>query len=154
MGSRSRRIAGAQPRSGAGTSTRLQVMVVDDSITVRKVTARLLQKYGFDVVTARDGVDAMALLQDTVPDMMLLDVEMPRMDGFELATLMRNDERLRQIPIIMITSRTGDKHRERARQIGIKNYLGKPYQENDLLGTIDQIIRVAPEGTAIHQAEV
>jgi chemosensory pili system protein ChpA (sensor histidine kinase/response regulator) len=146
MGSRSRRIAGAQPRSGAGTSTRLQVMVVDDSITVRKVTARLLQKYGFDVVTARDGVDAMALLQDTVPDMMLLDVEMPRMDGFELATLMRNDERLRQIPIIMITSRTGDKHRERAGQIGVDRYLGKPYQEHELLATIHRLTGLPDSG--------
>jgi chemosensory pili system protein ChpA (sensor histidine kinase/response regulator) len=67
---------------------------------------------------------------------------------------MRNDDRLRHVPVVMITSRTGDKHRERAQQIGVKHYLGKPYQENDLLGTIDQIIRVAPEGTAIHQAEV
>jgi chemosensory pili system protein ChpA (sensor histidine kinase/response regulator) len=131
---------------------RLVVMVVDDSITVRKVTTRLLERNGYKVLTARDGVDATGQLQGCTPDIMLLDIEMPRMDGFELATHMRNDDRLRHVPVIMITSRTGDKHRERARQIGIKNYLGKPYQENDLLGTIDQIIRVAPENPAVHQA--
>jgi chemosensory pili system protein ChpA (sensor histidine kinase/response regulator) len=119
---------------------RLVVMVVDDSITVRKVTTRLLERQGFEVVTAKDGIDAMGLLQERLPDLMLLDIEMPRMDGFELASHMRNDERLRHIPITMITSRTGDKHRERARQIGIDNYLGKPYQEHELLETINRLV--------------
>ena len=128
------------------TEDRLVVMVVDDSITVRKVTTRLLERNGFSVLTAKDGVDAMGQLQETVPDMMLLDIEMPRMDGFELATHMRNDDRLKHVPIIMITSRTGDKHRERARQIGVNNYLGKPYQENDLLDSIQHIIGAAEAG--------
>jgi chemosensory pili system protein ChpA (sensor histidine kinase/response regulator) len=126
--------------------SRLVVMVVDDSITVRKVTTRLLERNGFKVLTAKDGVDAMGQLQETVPDMMLLDIEMPRMDGFELATHMRNDDRLKHVPIIMITSRTGSKHRERAQQIGVNNYLGKPYQENDLLDSIHRIIGVSTEG--------
>jgi chemosensory pili system protein ChpA (sensor histidine kinase/response regulator) len=125
---------------------RLVVMVVDDSITVRKVTTRLLERNGFKVLTAKDGVDAMGQLQETLPDMMLLDIEMPRMDGFELATHMRNDDRLKHVPIIMITSRTGDKHRERARQIGVNNYLGKPYQENDLLDSIQHIIGATESG--------
>ena len=128
------------------TENRLVVMVVDDSITVRKVTTRLLERNGFKVLTAKDGVDAMGQLQETLPDMMLLDIEMPRMDGFELATHMRNDERLKHVPIIMITSRTGDKHRERARQIGVNNYLGKPYQENDLLDSIQHIIGATESG--------
>ncbi len=132
---------------------RLVVMVVDDSITVRKVTTRLLERNGYKVLTAKDGVDATGQLQGCVPDIMLLDIEMPRMDGFELATHMRNDERLRHVPVIMITSRTGDKHRERARQIGVNYYLGKPYQENDLLDTIDRIIRVAPDNYAMNHAE-
>jgi chemosensory pili system protein ChpA (sensor histidine kinase/response regulator) len=126
--------------------SRLVVMVVDDSITVRKVTTRLLERNGYKVMTAKDGVDAMGQLQENVPDMMLLDIEMPRMDGFELATHMRNDERLKHVPVIMITSRTGEKHRERARQIGVNNYLGKPYQENDLLDSIHSIIGVAASG--------
>ena len=126
--------------------SRLVVMVVDDSITVRKVTTRLLERNGYKVLTAKDGVDAMGQLQEMVPDMMLLDIEMPRMDGFELATHMRNDTRLKHVPIIMITSRTGDKHRERAQQIGVNNYLGKPYQENDLLDSIHRIIGASMTG--------
>jgi len=116
------------------------VMVVDDSITVRKVTTRLLERYDFEVVTAKDGVDAVTVLADVVPDVMLLDIEMPRMDGFELATIIRHDERLKNIPIIMITSRTGEKHRERAEAIGVNQYMGKPYNEVDLLDTINDLL--------------
>jgi chemosensory pili system protein ChpA (sensor histidine kinase/response regulator) len=116
------------------------VMVVDDSITIRKVTARMLERNHYRVITAKDGLDAVAQLQDHVPDIMLLDIEMPRMDGYELATHMRNDSRLRDVPIIMITSRTGDKHRQRALDIGVNRYLGKPYQEADLLANIKDIL--------------
>ncbi len=128
------------------TENRLVVMVVDDSITVRKVTTRLLERNGFKVLTAKDGIDALGQLQESVPDMMLLDIEMPRMDGFELAMHVRNDDQLKHVPIIMITSRTGDKHRERAEEIGVNNYLGKPYQENDLLDSIQRIIGVSEAG--------
>jgi chemosensory pili system protein ChpA (sensor histidine kinase/response regulator) len=118
------------------------VMVVDDSITVRKVTTRLLERHGMEVVTAKDGIDAIARLQDVHPDIMLLDIEMPRMDGFEVATLVRHDERLRNLPIVMITSRTGEKHRERAKAIGVNDYLGKPYQESQLLEAIGKLVKV------------
>ena len=121
---------------------RLHVMVVDDSITVRKVTSRLLERNGFKVLTAKDGVDALGQLRENVPDLMLLDIEMPRMDGFELATHMRNDARLKHVPIIMITSRTGDKHRKHAQQIGVNGYLGKPYQEHELLDSIQSLINI------------
>ncbi|NUT75196.1 response regulator [Pseudomonas sp. C1C7] len=114
----------------------LLVMVVDDSVTVRKVTSRLLERHGMNVLTAKDGVDAMLLLEEHMPDIMLLDIEMPRMDGFEVATQVRNDERLQHLPIIMITSRTGQKHRDRAMAIGVNDYLGKPYQESVLLESI------------------
>ena len=114
----------------------LLVMVVDDSVTVRKVTSRLLERHGMNVLTAKDGVDAMLLLEEHMPDLMLLDIEMPRMDGFEVATQVRNDERLQHLPIIMITSRTGQKHRDRAMAIGVNDYLGKPYQESVLLESI------------------
>jgi chemosensory pili system protein ChpA (sensor histidine kinase/response regulator) len=112
------------------------VMVVDDSITMRKVTTRVLERNDMEVVTAKDGLDAVEQLQDRVPDLMLLDIEMPRMDGYELATYVKNDSRLKHIPIIMITSRTGDKHRQRAMEIGVERYLGKPYQEVDLLKNV------------------
>jgi chemosensory pili system protein ChpA (sensor histidine kinase/response regulator) len=114
----------------------LLVLVVDDSVTVRKVTSRLLERHGMNVLTAKDGVDAMLLLEEHMPDVMLLDIEMPRMDGFEVATQVRNDERLQHLPIIMITSRTGQKHRDRAMAIGVNDYLGKPYQESVLLESI------------------
>jgi len=113
------------------------VLVVDDSVTVRKVTGRLLERHGMEVLTAKDGVHAMEVLQDHKPDVILLDIEMPRMDGFEVASLVRHDERLKDVPIIMITSRTGEKHRERAMSIGVNDYLGKPFQEDTLLERIN-----------------
>ena len=116
------------------------VMVVDDSITIRKVTERILGRHGMQVITAKDGVDAVAQLQEQMPDVMLLDIEMPRMDGYEVATHVRNDERLKDLPIIMITSRTGSKHRDKAMEIGVNKYLGKPYQEDELMETINELI--------------
>ncbi|MBR9871630.1 MAG: response regulator [Gammaproteobacteria bacterium] len=115
------------------------VMVVDDSVTVRKVTSRLLERNGMEVITAKDGLDAVAQLQDHRPDVILLDIEMPRMDGFEVASFVRHDETLKHTPICMITSRTGEKHRERALSIGVNEYLGKPFQETVLLETIKRL---------------
>ena len=115
------------------------ILVVDDSVTVRKVTTRLLERNGMEVRTAKDGVDALEVMQDHVPDLVLLDIEMPRMDGFEVATQMRHHSVLKDVPIIMITSRTGDKHKERALSIGVNEYLGKPFQEDILLNTIKGI---------------
>jgi chemosensory pili system protein ChpA (sensor histidine kinase/response regulator) len=116
------------------------IMVVDDSVTVRKVMTRFLEREGFNVVTAKDGVDALQLLQEEIPDLMLLDIEMPRMDGFEVAKNVRSTSRLRHLPIIMITSRTGDKHRQHALSIGVNEYLGKPYQEEVLLKTMETLL--------------
>jgi chemosensory pili system protein ChpA (sensor histidine kinase/response regulator) len=129
-----------EEREAPAEDVRILAMVVDDSITVRRVTQRLLERYNMRVVTAKDGVDALATLQETLPDVMLLDIEMPRMDGYELATHMRNDERFKKIPIIMITSRTGEKHRNRAMEIGVDRYLGKPYQESELLENIQELV--------------
>ncbi|MET0656693.1 MAG: response regulator, partial [Steroidobacteraceae bacterium] len=119
---------------------RTLALVVDDSITVRRVTQRLLERNGMRVMTAKDGVDAWTLLQDHVPDVILLDIEMPRMDGYELAAQVRSDERLSQVPIVMITSRVGEKHRARAIELGVNDYLGKPYQENQLLDAIEPLV--------------
>src|SRR6202521_1387008 len=112
------------------------VMVVDDSLTVRKITSRLLTREGYRVVTAKDGVDALQQLQDISPDVMLLDIEMPRMDGFELTRNLRADAKTARLPIIMITSRMAEKHRNYARELGVDEYLGKPYQEEELLAHI------------------
>ncbi len=116
------------------------VMVVDDSITVRKVTERLLKRNGLRCITAKDGVDALAVLEESIPDVMLLDIEMPRMDGYELATHIRNSEQLKGLPIIMITSRSGEKHRNRALEIGVNVYMSKPYTEADLLDNIAALV--------------
>ncbi len=115
-------------------------LVVDDSITVRRVTQRLLERNGMRVLTARDGIDALALLEETPPDIILLDIEMPRMDGYEVAAEVRRNPRTARIPIIMITSRVGEKHRARAIELGVDDYLGKPYQEGQLLEAIEPLL--------------
>jgi len=116
------------------------VMIVDDSLTVRKITGRLLAREGFDVVTAKDGLDALQLMGQHTPDAILLDIEMPRMDGFEFAKTVKADANLAHIPIIMITSRTAEKHRARARELGVEVYLGKPYQEEELLRSLRELL--------------
>ncbi|HUO79335.1 MAG TPA: Hpt domain-containing protein [Steroidobacteraceae bacterium] len=115
-------------------------LVVDDSITVRRVTQRLLERNGMRVMTAKDGVDALSILEEHLPDVILLDIEMPRMDGYEVAAHVRGDARLKDVPIVMITSRVGEKHRARAIELGVNDYLGKPYQENQLLDAIEPLV--------------
>ena len=127
---------------------RIVALVVDDSITVRRVTQRLLERNGMRVLTARDGADAVAVMDENVPDIVLLDIEMPRMDGYEVAAHMRGDERLKRVPIIMITSRVGEKHRARALELGVDEYLGKPYQESQLLEAIAPLVGEDEESRA------
>jgi chemosensory pili system protein ChpA (sensor histidine kinase/response regulator) len=136
----------ASPRATAPApqaDRRVFALVVDDSITVRRVTQRLLERNGMRVVTAKDGLEAVSVLQDEVPDVILLDIEMPRMDGYEVASHVRNDVRLKDVPIVMITSRVGEKHRARAIELGVNEYLGKPYQEGQLLQAIEPLVRKA-----------
>jgi len=116
------------------------VMVVDDSLTVRKITSRTLMRAGFDVVTAKDGIDALELMGDRIPDVILLDIEMPRMDGFEFTKTLKSDPKHAHVPIIMITSRTAEKHRNRAKELGVDLYLGKPYQEEELLRHLREML--------------
>ncbi|MGH8563542.1 MAG: Hpt domain-containing protein [Gammaproteobacteria bacterium] len=127
--------AGVAHPAEAGTRTAL-VLVVDDSLTVRKSTTRLLAREGFRVATARDGVEALDQVRVALPDVILLDIEMPRMDGFELTRVLHSDPRTAGIPIIMITSRTAEKHRQYAMDLGVRLYLGKPYSEGDLVAHI------------------
>jgi chemosensory pili system protein ChpA (sensor histidine kinase/response regulator) len=123
-----------EPEAGAVAPV---VMVVDDSLTVRKVTSRLLEREGFQVITAKDGVDALEQMKDMLPAVMLVDIEMPRMDGFELTRNVRGDPRMKAVPIIVISSRTADKHRSQAMSIGVNHFLGKPYPEAELLQHIN-----------------
>jgi len=112
------------------------VLVVDDSITVRRVTQRLLQREGFRVALAADGLQALERLAEERPAVVLSDIEMPRMDGFDLARNIRADSRWASLPIVMITSRIAEKHREHARELGVNHYLGKPYSEEELLSLV------------------
>ena len=129
-----------EPRAEVAQRRVPLVMVVDDSVTMRKVTGRVLERHNIEVATAKDGIDALERMAERVPDLMLLDIEMPRMDGYELATAMRAEARLRDVPIIMITSRTGEKHRQRALEIGVQRYLGKPYQEPELMRNVFELL--------------
>jgi chemosensory pili system protein ChpA (sensor histidine kinase/response regulator) len=138
--------AGWRGRSAGSTvpreklDRRIVALVVDDSITVRRVTQRLLERNGMRVLTARDGMDAVAVMEEQVPDIVLLDIEMPRMDGYEVAAHIRGNPVLKDVPIIMITSRVGEKHRSRAIELGVDDYLGKPYQESQLLEAIAPLV--------------
>lgn len=136
---RIKQLSDQQDLSRRGNARRL-VMIVDDSVTVRKVTSRLLERQGYDIVTAKDGVDAIEQLENVRPDLMLLDIEMPRMDGFEVTNLVRHHDIHCNLPIIMITSRTGEKHRERAFSLGVTHYMGKPFQEAELLANVQELI--------------
>jgi chemosensory pili system protein ChpA (sensor histidine kinase/response regulator) len=122
------------------TDDRPLALVVDDSITVRRVTERFLQRNGMRAVTAKDGLDAISVISEHKPDIILLDIEMPRMDGYEFASHVRNDPRVADVPIIMVTSRVGDKHRARAIELGVNDYLGKPYQDAELLEAMGRLL--------------
>jgi chemosensory pili system protein ChpA (sensor histidine kinase/response regulator) len=115
-------------------------MVVDDSLTMRKVLGRLLEREGFEVMVAKDGMDAMQMLQETTPDVILTDIEMPRMDGFGLARNIRDDVRTANTPLIMISSRTADKHQNLAKEIGVDAFFGKPVQDDDLIAKVNELL--------------
>ena len=118
----------------------LKVLVIDDSKTIRRTAETLLGKEGCEVFTAIDGFDALSKLAEHQPDIVFVDVEMPRTDGYELAAQVRSDPRTRDVPIVMITSRTGEKHRTRALELGVDEYLDKPYQESQLLDAVARLI--------------
>lgn len=123
--------------------------MVDDSITVRRVTQRLLLRDGYRVAMAADGLQALERLQEEIPAVVLSDIEMPRMDGFDLARNIRADERTKDLPIIMITSRIAGKHNEHALELGVNHYLGKPYSEDELLKLLRQYCSVQTSKTAV-----
>ncbi len=138
------RVAPEVPKMAVQQAGRPLVMIVDDSLTVRRITSRLLAREGFDVLTARDGIDALELLQTETPDVILLDIEMPRMDGFEFTRNIKGDPKSARIPIVMITSRTAEKHRNHAKELGVDLYLGKPFQEEELLRNLREMLALTP----------
>lgn len=131
----------ARPRDA-----QLSILIVDDSPSVRRVMTTLIEKTGWLATTAKDGLEALELLQAArrLPDIVLSDVEMPRMDGYELLATLKQQESLEPIPVVMITSRAGEKHRRRALNLGASDYIVKPYQDNVLLDTIRQLTGEPP----------
>jgi len=107
---------------------------------MRKVLGRLLDREGYDVLVAKDGMDAMQVLQETTPDIILTDIEMPRMDGFGLARNIRDDVRTKNTPLIMISSRTADKHQSLAKEIGVDAFFGKPVQDEELIAKMKELL--------------
>ena len=120
--------------------TKYRILVVDDSLTMRKVLSRSLEREGFEVIVAKDGIDAMQVLLEVTPDAILTDIEMPRMDGFALARNIRDDARTANTPLIMISSRTADKHQSLAKEIGVDAFFGKPVQDDDLINMMIELI--------------
>lgn len=134
-GKRSKPAAAESPLEEA---RRLAVLIVDDSPSVRHLNTRVIQNAGWNAVTAKDGIEALEILQaaESLPDIVLTDVEMPRMDGYELLASLKKDKRMRSVPVVMITSRTGDRHRQKAVELGVSEYLAKPYDDTKLLEVI------------------
>ncbi len=116
------------------------VLVVDDSPSVRRVVSNMLKSYGWEVQTARDGIEALEVMSRQQPAAVLLDIEMPRMDGYELIATVRSQEHDRHLPLIVLTSRAAAKHRQRADQLGASAYLVKPYQDEELLKLLNDLI--------------
>ena len=134
----------AERGAGSGQAEAPLVLVVDDSITVRRVTQRLLKREGYRVALAADGLQALERLREAPPVVVLCDIEMPRMDGFEFVRHLRQEPAWADLPVVMITSRLADKHRDHAESLGVNHYLGKPYSEDDLLGLVAAYARLAP----------
>lgn len=137
-------------RAAAPQSRRaLEVMVVDDSVSVRRVLTNLVRNHGWNPTAARDGQEALEILQrGYTPDVILLDIEMPRMDGYELTSSIRSTPALRDLPIVMLTSRSGEKHRKKAFDLGVTDYLVKPYQEETLIAVVRRVVRESREAVA------
>jgi chemosensory pili system protein ChpA (sensor histidine kinase/response regulator) len=136
---------------GARGNRVYDVLIVDDSVSVRRVLANLMKNTGWMPLTARDGVEAIEILDRAVkkPDVVLLDIEMPRMDGYEMLASLRANKAYRQLPVIMLTSRAGEKHRRKAFELGATDYLVKPYEEETLLTVIRRVVREAREAVVV-----
>ncbi len=131
---------GVNPAAPAGRAAMPTVMIVDDSLSVRKSLSLLVEDAGFETLLAKDGVEAIEIMNQRTPDVMLVDMEMPRMNGLELTSHVRANPATQKLPVFMITSRTTEKHREQARSAGVSAYLTKPYQDTELLGLIDRAL--------------
>jgi chemosensory pili system protein ChpA (sensor histidine kinase/response regulator) len=119
----------------------LEILIVDDSISVRQVVTRLMESRGWKTQTARDGMEALDRVRDRRPDLIVLDIEMPRMNGYEFMGALRAQHGYEDIPVVILTSRTAEKHREKAMSLGAKGYIVKPYKDDDFLDLVEKLTR-------------
>jgi chemosensory pili system protein ChpA (sensor histidine kinase/response regulator) len=135
------RSANKQKAAEQKVKTQLSIMIVDDSPSVRRIMSTLISSTGWLPIVAKDGLEALDILQGLaeLPDVILTDVEMPRMDGYELLASINRQDNLKKIPVVMITSRAGDKHRQKGYELGVSEYLTKPYEETILIETIHRL---------------
>jgi chemosensory pili system protein ChpA (sensor histidine kinase/response regulator) len=132
----------------ATENTPYNVLIVDDSLSMRHVLSMAVKKAGWNAVPARDGLEALEIIDRGTqpPDLVLLDIEMPRMDGFEFLSTVRAQSKHADLPIVMLTSRGGAKHRDKAKSLGVTDYMVKPFQEDTLIANIDRLVRESRHG--------
>ncbi len=119
----------------------LKVMVIDDSKTIRRTAETLLKKEGCEVVTANDGFEALAMIADHDPDIIFVDIMMPRLDGYQTCSLIKHNSKYKETPVIMLSSKDGLFDKARGRIVGSEQYLTKPFTKDDLIGTIKQYVK-------------
>jgi twitching motility two-component system response regulator PilG len=137
MASTTEERAGSATPSGGSTLKGLKVLVIDDSKTIRRTAETLLAKEGCEVFTAVDGFDALAKIADHQPDIVFVDIMMPRLDGYQTCALIKHNKVFRSIPVIMLSSKDGLFDRARGRIVGSEHYLTKPFTKDELLGAIE-----------------
>src|SRR6266700_172948 len=134
------RISSTSPNLPAMQATAKHILVVDDSPSVRRVVGTMLKQHGWEVQVARDGVEALEMISNETPAGVLLDIEMPRMDGYELMATVRAQAQYRTLPIVILTSRAASKHQQRAMQLGASAYVVKPYQDEELINILNSLV--------------
>jgi len=125
------------------SSKPLEILVVDDSVSVRQVVARLMENQGWKTQTAKDGVEALEKIRETKPDLIVLDIEMPRMNGYEFLNAMNAQQRFKNTPVVMLTSRATAKHREKAMSLGAKGFVVKPYKDEEFIDIVMRLTGVS-----------
>ena len=134
------RVSGSNALSQTNLLSGLKVLVIDDSKTIRRTAETLLAKEGCEVFTAEDGFDALAKIADHHPDVIFVDIMMPRLDGYQTCSLIKHNKMFKETPVIMLSSKDGLFDRARGRIVGSEQYLTKPFTKDELLGAISNQI--------------
>ena len=127
------------PNPGPVLERPLKILVVDDSVSIRQVVSRLMESQGWKTQTAKDGIEALERVSEIVPDVIVLDLEMPRMNGYEFMNALRSQPRYQEIPVVILTSRTAEKHRQKAKSLGAKGFIVKPYDDDEFINLVQSL---------------